>query len=295
MRTIGIVIVAIVIVGLIACWAIPGLSSHGKQWREDAATAIDKSSSDEHIIGIYDNALSETGKKLREFYRAIYGVKTEIAQIDAAKTAQEEQLAKEEQVLKRAKEVLEQSQPESTIKIGGATYTWQQVNDDVIKHVGTCRVLRRGILDKEQSLSKLNKAYNDGLNRIQEARAQLVKEKLEKEAKTAELAALRAQERINEITGKIYTNLDVETDLIRARKVFETRLNDLRANAEYNQEVAPGNDIVQTWNAELGIPSEKAVDSINNYFHKEEGKPTKAATSAPTQPAVVAPLDSLGS
>lgn len=192
MRTILIVLVAIAILALIGFVAIPGLWSHSKQWRKDIAMKVDESSSDEHIKGIYEEALSEAGEDLRNHYCNVYQVKEEIAKVETVQETLQKELTKEEQVLQRAQELLEKNQPSTTIVIGGTNYTWEQLNNDASKRVSTCKVLRRNVLNNEQSLSKLQKAYNDGIERIREAKNELGNKKMEFEAEKAELAALRA-------------------------------------------------------------------------------------------------------
>ncbi len=276
MRTLGIIALTLIIVALVAFLAIPGLWSHGKQWRREVGTAIDKASPDEHIAGIYEAALSDAGKKLCDYYQHIFRIKTEIAKIEATKQAQEEKLAKEERILQRAQELLKKHQPGATIAIGGTAYTWEQVNNDALKRVSTCQVLRRNILTSEQSLSKLRKAYTNGLDQIRKAKAELQKKKLEFEAEKAELTAYRAQEKVNELIGRIsITAPDIKTDLGRARRAFEERLNEVRARAEYTEEIGPSADVVATWDIELGIPEEKAADAIKAYFQEKESKPVK--------------------
>lgn len=276
MRTISIVLVAIAILALIGFVAIPGLWAHGKQWRKDIAAKVDEASSDKHIEGIYEEALSEVGEDLRNHYCNVYQVKEEIAKVETAQETLQKELTKEEQVLQRAQELLEKNQPSTTIVIGGTNYTWEQLNNDASKRVSTCKVLRRNVLNNEQSLSKLQKAYNDGIERIREAKNELGNKKLEFEAEKAELAALRAQEQVNKIIGKIYETGNIKIDLGRARKIFEDRLNNLRAKAEYDQEIGLKADVINTWDAELGIPKEEAVESIKAYFQGKESKPAEA-------------------
>lgn len=275
MRTILIVLVAIAILALIGFVAIPGLWSHSKQWRKDIAMKVDEASSDEHIKGIYEEALSEAGEDLRNHYCNVYQVKEEIAKVETVQETLQKELTKEEQVLQRAQELLEKNQPSTTIVIGGTNYTWEQLNNDASRRVSTCKVLRRNVLDNEQSLSKLQKAYNDGIERIREAKNELGNKKLEFEAEKAELAALRAQEQVNKIIGKIYETGNIKIDLGRARKIFEDRLNNLRAKAEYDQEIGLKADVINTWDTELGIPKEEAVESIKAYFQEKESKPAE--------------------
>jgi len=264
-----IVLVVIAIVGVLASVAVPGLWSHGKQWREDIAMKVDEVNSDEHVKGMYETAFSEVGKKLRDYYCDIYQVKRKIAEIERTKATQEKKLVKEEQILQRAQELLEKNQPGTTIVIGGTTYSWEQLNNDALRRVSNCKVVRRSILNNEQSLSKLQRAYADGMDRILDVKDKLRKEELDFEAEKAELAALRAQEQVSEVIGKIYDADEIKTDLGRARKIFKDRLDELRARAEYDQEIGLKADVVDTWNTELGIPEEKALENIKTYFQEK--------------------------
>ena len=264
-----IVLVVIGFVGVLASMAIPGLWSHSKQWRKDIAMKVDEVSSDEHVKGMYEVAFSEVGKKLRDYYCDIYQVKRKIAEIETTNATQEKKLVKEEQILQRAQELLEKNQPGTTIVIGGTTYSWELLNNDALRHLSNCKILRRNILNNKQSLTKLQGAYTDGMERIREVKNKLREEELNFEAEKAELAALRAQEQVSEVIDKIYDTDEIKTELGRARKIFKDRLDELRARAEYDQEIGLKADVVDTWDIELGIPEKKAVENIKSYFQEK--------------------------
>lgn len=254
------------------------LGGHVSQWMRDAKGTINQMSSDGHQIGRYEEALSQAEKELKKLYVPIYEVNVKVAKLEAALKVQNENLAKEEKIFHRAKELLEKSKPGSKIVIGPVSYAWEDVNEDVLKRVGNCKVLRSTIAANEQSLSKLRKAYEDGMEMIRQKKDDLRRKKIEFEAEKAELAALRAQAEINEVVGRVYSAGDIKTELGEARKAFDDRLNQLRANAEFDQKIGLASGVVATWNAEIGIPQENAVDAINAYFdtnaQKEAPKPS---------------------
>lgn len=247
--------------------------SHVSQWMRDAKDAVTDSTSDAHIEGIVGGALGKADSELKQRYAAVYNVNTEVVKLESMLKAQREKLEREERILKKAQELLEKSSAGSTVTIGKVAYTFEQVNDDVLKRVGTCKALRTSIQNNEQSLSKLRKAHADGLESIRQKKDELRRKQMEFEAEKAELAALRAQEYVNEVIGKIYTAADIKTELGEARQAFERRLNSLRANAEYDQSIGLASEGVSSWNAELGIPTTTALDEIKSYFKSESAAP----------------------
>lgn len=285
MRTLTIVVVAILL--LAGGWWLFG--PHIPQWGRDARNAVDRSGSDEHTAGIYEAALSQAEQGLRDQYRNIYSVKLKAAEVEAGLKVNQEKLTKEEQILRKAKEVLEKNQPGVNLSIGGVSYTWEQVNEDALQRTVTCQVLQRNLQNSEQSLSKLRKAYEDGVELIRQKQDELRHRKIEFEAEKAELAALHAEEEVNEIIGKVYSSGDIKTDLGRARKIFEQRLNERRANAEYDQKISLRAGTVSSWDRELGTPREKATEAIQTYFQQKQGAPVS------TQPSVSQALEELTS
>lgn len=282
MRTL-LVLGVVVVVGIGGYYLLGG---HVSQWMRDAKGSVNQMSSDGHLIGMNEEALSQANEELKKLYVPIYEVSVKVAKLEAALKIQNENLAKEEKIFKRAKELLESSKPGSKIMIGQVSYAWENVNEDVLKRVGNCKVLRSTITANEQSLSKLHKAYEDGMEMIRQKKDDLRRKKIEFEAERAELAALRAQAEINEVIGKVYSAGDIKTELGEARKAFDDRLNQLRANAEFDQKIGLSSGVVATWNAEIGIPQENAVDAIKAYFD------TNVRTPAP-KPSVGEAIESL--
>ena len=268
MRTL-ITLVVVAVVGIGGYWIFGG---HVSQWMRDAKGSVNQMSSDGHLIGMNEEALSQANEELKKLYVPIYEVNVKAAKLEAALKVQNENLAKEEKIFQRAKELLEKSKPGSKVVIGQVSYAWEDVNEDVLKRVGNCKVLRGTIAANEQSLSKLRKAYEDGMEMIRQKKDELSRKKIEFEAEKAELAALRAQAEINEVVGRVYSAGDIKTELGEARKAFDDRLNHLRANAEFDQSIGLSSGGVATWNAEIGIPQENAVDAINGYFDSKTPK-----------------------
>lgn len=282
MRTL-VVLVVVAVVGIGGYYLLGG---HVSQWMRDAKGSVNQMSSDGHLIGMNEEALSQVNDELKKRYVDIYKVNVEVAKLEAALKVQNESLAKEEKIFQRAKELLEKSNPGSKITIGKVSYAWEDVNEDVLKRVGNCKVLRSTIVANEQSLSKLRKAYEDGMEMIRQKKDELRRKKIEFESEKAELAALRAQATVNEVIGKIYSSGDIKTELGEARKAFDDRLNQLRANAEFDQKIGFSSGVVATWNAEIGIPQENAVDAIKAYFD------TNAQAPAP-KPSVGEAIENL--
>lgn len=275
MRTL--VVLAVVVVAGIGGYCIFG--GHISQWMRDAKGSVNQMSSDSHLIGMNEEALSQANEELKKLYIPIYQVNVEVAKLESALKVQRESLAKEEKIFKRAQELLEKSKAGSNVRIGQTSYAWEDVNEDVLKRIGNCKVLRGTIIANEQSLTKLRKAYDDGMEMIRQKKDELRHKKIEFESEKAELAALRAQAEVNEVIGKVYSAGDIKTELGEARKAFDDRLNQLRANAEFDQKIGISSGVVATWNAEIGIPQESAVDAIKTYFETSapqgEAKPAQ--------------------
>lgn len=240
--------------------------SHVGQWFKDAKNAVTDSTSDSHVIGMAEEAMSQAEAELKTRYADVYDVNLKVAKLEPVAEQQRTALAKEERILKRAQELLGQSKPGSALMIGYASYAWDAVNGDILNRVSFCRVLRTNIQNNELALNRLKAAYADGMERIRQKRDELKKKQMEFEAEKAELAALRAQAYVNQVVGKIYSAGDIKLELGEAREAFERRLNTLRANAQYDQEFASKSSAVSTWNAELGLPTETAAEAVKAYF-----------------------------
>lgn len=263
MRTIAI----IVTVAILGIGGYTFLGSHAKQWFKDAKTAVSDSTSDSHVIGMTEEAMSQAEIELKKRYSDVYNVNLEVAKLEPVAQKQKAALAKEEKILKRAQELLKQNKQGSAVLVGYVSYSWDSVNGDILNRVATCKALQANIQNNEQALNRLKAAYNDGMEMIRQKRDELKKKQMEFEAEKAELAALRAQAYVNQVVGKIYSAGDIKIELGEAREAFERRLNSLRANAQYDQEIAKSS-AVSTWNTELGLPTETAVDAIESYFHQ---------------------------
>lgn len=260
MRTVAIIVV-VAVLGAIGYT----LSSHARQWIKDAKTAVTDQTSDSHVIGMTEEAMSQAEVELKKRYSDVYNVNLEVAKLEPVAQKQKAALAKEEKILKRAQELLKQNKQGSAVLVGYVSYSWDAVNGDILNRVATCKALQANIQNNEQALNRLKAAYNDGMEMIRQKRDELKKKQMEFEAEKAELAALRAQAYVNQVVGKIYSAGDIKIELGEAREAFERRLNALRANAQYDQEVSRSS-AVSTWNTELGLPTETAVDAIESYF-----------------------------
>ena len=239
---------------------------HAGQWFKDAKNAVTDSTSDSHVIGMAQEAMSQAEAELKTRYSGVYDVNLKVAKLEPVVEQQRAALAKEERILKRAQELLAQNKQGSAIMVGYVSYAWDAVNSDVLNRVSSCKILRTNIQNNEQALNRLKAAYADGMELIRQKRDELKKKQMEFEAEKAELAALRAQAYVNQVVGKIYSAGDIKIELGEAREAFERRLNTLRANAQYDQEFASKSSTVSTWNAELGLPTETAAEAIKAYF-----------------------------
>lgn len=277
MRTIAVsTVIVLIIVGL-AFSAVPGLWGHAKQFPKDIGMAVDKSVPDSHAEGVYGGEIDKALENLKGLYTIVYNVKVKMAELESVLKTQQQELFKEEQILKRSQELLDKNKPGSTFTIGGAKFTWEEINQEAINHLSNCQILRRQIAGNEQSLSKLRQAHSDGIKAVSDEQERLRRKKMEFEVEKVELVVLRTQEDVDAIVGKVYQATNVKTDLASARKVFEDRLNERRASAEWAQKSglrkASAVNAVP-WDAELGS-TKKASIEIQSYFKEGKTEATK--------------------
>lgn len=262
MRTLTGVAVLLVIVASVAFATVPNLGLHFRQGPKDLGRKIDESVSDPHVEGVYKDELEAARKGLENDYCKVYAAKAEIADYETACVTLKKELAMEEEVLKRARQMLEKSQPGSTIVVGkNAKFTWEEINQDALNRVSSCEVLRKRLSLNEQSVSALRQMHEDGLKKIQAKQDELRRAKLDFDIAKIEAAAIRAQERM----GAAYNVGDSDSNLGAARKLFFDRQNDRRARVESTQKMGLRKSSAIPWNQELGF-SEKATDSIKSYF-----------------------------
>jgi len=263
MRTLAIVTALVLILALAF---VPGLIGHFWQVPKDIGNMIDSNVPQGHLEGVVEENFNKAEQELRERYVELYKVKTKTAELESTLKVQKQELQKGEQTLQRAKDLLDKGNPGSTIVVAGANFNWEQINQDALNQLGACKVLRKQIEGNEQSLSKLQQAYEQGIKAISDKQEELRRTKLDFDVEKAELSALMAQDEVNIIVGSINQGVGTKDRIGQARKAYNDRLNELRAKAEYDQQMGSGKSTtVIPWDKELGI-TEKATDEINSYF-----------------------------
>lgn len=268
MRTLAIVGVVVLILALLF---VPGLIGHFRQVPKDIGAAIDRSVPRSHLEGVVESDFNRAEQELKERYVELYKVKTKVAELESTLKVQKQELQKREQIMQRAKDLLGKSKSGSTIVVAGNNFSWEQINQDALNQLNACKVLRKQVEGNEQSLSKLKQAYEQGLKAISDKQEELRRAKLDFDAEKAELAALMAQEEVNAMVASISSRaVGFKTDIGLARKAYSDRLNELRARAEYDQQMGlVRSATVVPWDKEMGT-TEKAVEGIESYF--QEGK-----------------------
>jgi DNA repair ATPase RecN len=250
---------------------VPGLYEHFRQVPKDVGDVIDKNVPQGHLEGVVESNFNRAEQNLRDRYTELYKVRVKAAEFEGILKVQKQQLAKKEQLLQRAQDLLNKSKPDSTIIIAGSNFSFDQVNQDTLNHLATCKVLRKQIESNEQVFAKLQQAVDFGTKAIANKQEELRHAKTDFDVEKAELAALMAQEEVNFLVsnvGKPSVNVDIGT----ARKAYNDRLNELRARAEYDQKANLGRSTTAIpWEKELGSTT-KATDEIKSYF--KEGKTT---------------------
>ena len=284
MRTIGLILV---VAATICCFVfVPGAWLHVKEVKKDFDKTSAGTLSDETVI---DEANQDLGKKkdqLRARYAKVYSGKVKAADIEAKLQAQQKNLADEERILQRANEILKSNPTDSTIVIGGANFSWSQLNDESLERLSKCQMLKKQIEFNKQSLKQLQQGIQDGLKTITEQAEKLRQDKTQIDFAELELAALRSQEEVRQLVGDITSSGNSSQDLGFARRELQNRLNEMRANVEFNQQgqAQPQKSSTIPWNKELGIPDKQAAEGIDAYFHKvEKPKVEKPAAPAPKQ------------
>jgi len=272
MRVIGLLVVCIVI-GAGSVFLLGGdrVNQLTKKFEKEAPKEAPKVPTVPELINASERDFGKAEVELKKRWIDIYNAKAEAAKIEGDLKTEKDKLAHEEMILARTQQILEGTGPGDEIVIGGSAYAYHQVNGDALERVGSCEVLRRAITLKEQSLAKLQKACQDGKELIRRKVDELRREKIEFEAEKAELAALRAQQHLNDVIGKVHASGDVEVDLGEARQAFNKYLADRRGEAEFDQEIGNVHSgIVATWNKELGIEPDSAFTAVSRYFQKRD-------------------------
>lgn len=272
MRTLVIVGVLVLVAALIF---VPGLIGHFRQVPKDIGGAIDRSVPRSHLEGVVEDNFDKAEQELKERYVELYKVKTKAAELESTLKIQKQELQKREQMLQRAKDLLNKSNSGSTIVVAGVSFSWEQINQDALNQLGACKVLRKQTEGNEQSLSKLRQAYEQGFKAISDKQEELHRAKSDFDVDKAELAALMAQEEVNAMVGNISQISGTKIEIGLARKAYNDRLNELKAKAEYDQQVGIGRSAtVIPWDKELGTVA-KAADEIGSYFKVGKAQPKK--------------------
>ena len=267
MRTLSIGFVVLVVLLVIL---VPGLWMHIKQLPKDVGNTVDQSVSDSHVRDVYSGSLNRAEMDLRDIYCEVNKAKTMVAEVEAKLVAQRQALVREEQILKRSQELLDKGKPGSTVMVGGAKISWEQVNQDASDRLTGTQILRKQINANEQSLAKINSAYEYGMKAVADKLASLRREKVDFEVAKAEDAAYRVQAEIDSSMGRIYGIVDAktdDTDLGRSRKLFYERLNDRKAKAGFDQQATLSKTSTVPWDRELGV-ADDASTKIKAYFAK---------------------------
>ncbi len=267
MRTLSIGFVVLVVLLIIL---VPGFWMHLKQLPKDVGNTVDQSVSDSHVRDMYSGNLNKAEKDLRDIYCEVNKAKTMAAEVEAKLAAQRQALAHEELILKRSQELLEKSKPGSIVVVGGAKISWEQVNQDASDRLMGTQILCKQINANEQSLAKINSAYEYGTKAVADKLASLRREKVDFEVAKAEDAAYRVQAEIDSSIGRIYGIVDAkaeDTDLGHSRKLFYERLNNLKARAGFDQQATLSKPSMVPWDRELGV-TDDASSKIKAYFAK---------------------------
>lgn len=276
MRTL--VLTTVVGLGLlvVSCAVVPGLWSHVKQMPKDIGQGIDNVSSDNHGEGTVEEGFNVAERDLRKRFTKIYQAKAKMAGIEAELKAQKDSLAKENQILSRAQELLEKNQPGSTIVVGNAEHKWEDINQDALNRLHNCQMLSKKMKVNEQSLGQLRQGVETGFKAIADVQDKLRQERMQFDLEKVELAALRAQEEVREIVGDISKTASASnSELANVRKAYNDRLNEARANAEFSQMTELRKNSNVSWDKELGFSPQKASEGIKAYF-SEAKKPAAA-------------------
>ncbi|RLI96351.1 MAG: hypothetical protein DRO99_04595, partial [Candidatus Aenigmatarchaeota archaeon] len=202
MRTL---IIVGIIAFIVAVILVPGIWTRIKSEAGDMSESLESGVSDRAAAREYGEKLSEAGQGLREQYRHIYSIKAEMVEVEGKLNGHKDELEKTKQILAKAARLLKQHQPGDHINIGGREYSWEQLNQDALARLDRCKVLENNIENEAQILNRLAKAYADGQAMIIKAQDELRKKKLEFEIEKAELAALRADERVQGLIDGLIT------------------------------------------------------------------------------------------
>lgn len=219
------------------------------------------------VLTEYRAEIARSQEKLRGRYSAIHKAKSTASTLEADIRAKQKQLANTEDIIKHAKSILEKGKPGTMVRVGGAEFPWEQVNQDALNSVATCTVLRRQIETNQSSLTELQGAYEEGRKAIIDQLEDLRRLEIRLKTEEALMASMEGKAEINKLVGEVRGLACASNgNLSSIGRVWNERMDKVHGEAEFDQLVGPkGLGTSIPWNKELG-KVERATTEIDTYF-----------------------------
>jgi uncharacterized protein YoxC len=285
MKTISIIVVAVVILGLVGVFVVPNLFAHIGAKGETIANMLDRNASLEELIIIAKNGVEESRGRIREYH-----VNVSKGEIKANLIAEEVEELKEtrasnEAILKKAKSALANSQRGDTITVNNKTHTWEQVNQDALIRINRCKSLKTVIKEKQTLLEGLSGEIEDAKAQLVDATGK-VNELLGKiQEWEAKIAAKRVEVEVSEMVKAINGDpLGSASGVTRAMNALQDRYLELDSKIRVDRDTAAHDEDGKTvdWESELG--PRDATEAIDNYFGVGEPEVKEPVTNETEEP-----------
>jgi len=262
--------VAAVILFLVGWAIIPNLGVHISAKSQNAADWLDAKASLEDLVRIAKREVDECRKQIRDYH-----IRVKECEIKANIIAEElvegkERLVGKETILQKINKTLSEYQQGNTIMVNDKPHTWEQVNQDALIRIDSCKALKREIKEKEALLDGLNREVDKAKTKLAIATTkinELVGKIREWEAK---IAAKQLEVQISELVSAIKGDLLVETGVGRAMNALQRRYLELDARVTVGRETAVGEIGREMVDWESEIAPKNATDEIQSYFSKPE-------------------------
>lgn len=231
--------------------------------RNSAGEALENAKSDPQRVAEIRVELQDFDEQIHRFADELGKVESRAAATDRQVQELDKELAKQRDVLTRAKSMLDENR--DTYQISGARYSRAELNADAHVRLGKCEQITRTLETQRAVAKQLNDA-------VAEARTNLTNARLSRQQKAVELVALEARlenarmlQQVNELTSRLKSApLGPKTELARKLEAFEQRVASAeRRAASTGVDVKGGSRI--DWDGKAGAAPE-AGDAIARFL-----------------------------
>ncbi|MCY2987573.1 MAG: hypothetical protein NTY19_06880 [Planctomycetota bacterium] len=253
-----------VAVAILALVLGPAVFSHLRAVREVAREGIEGALPEVEQAARIRILLQDMDGKILDYQDKLGEVADRTAAEQTAVQRIQQDVNADKQILKQAKDLLEQSRDQ--YQIGGKSYLKEQLCADVLARVRRCERLEKELQTRRQLAEKLAATEAEG-------QANLQKAKDVKREKVAELQSLEARLRnagllaqVNELTSKLHESpLSPGTELGRAFADFDKRVRKEERRADYFAAETSGG-LVVNWNGSAADNTAEAKQALERLL-----------------------------